>query len=66
VDNLSVLGKASFAVNGFPLDKNDKASRILLALLTYIRVGDAAGCAEIFHKFLKRLGIHPMGENEID
>jgi hypothetical protein len=36
VRNLSVPGKASFAVNGDSLNKND----------------NAAGCAEIFHKFM--------------
>jgi len=36
VDNLGVLGKASFAVNGYSLNKND----------------NAAGYVEIFHKCL--------------
>ena len=36
VKNPGVPGKASFAVNGYSLNKND----------------NAAGCAGIFHKFL--------------
>jgi len=36
VGNLGVPGKASFAVNGYSLNKND----------------NAAGCVGIFHKFL--------------
>jgi hypothetical protein len=50
--NPGVSSKASFVVNGNTLNKNDKASRILLTPLTYISVGEEAGLAGVFHKCL--------------
>jgi hypothetical protein len=49
VGNLSVPGKASFAVNGYSRNKNN----------------NAAGWAEIFHKFMSPQWVQPAGEDEV-